>query len=379
MPIATESGFPPTGAGFGAGRRALIVALLLSASACGPGITDVVQRPPEDLSRGWVTATPASVGVDGAQLASAYDNARAIPGMRSLLVVRQGKLVGEEYFGGNRADSVNHLRSGTKTVTALLTGIALRQGAIRSTARTLTEVIPASVIAIPDDKRGITVKHLLTMTAGFQWNETGVAEYNNWVLSSDQLAYVLARPLSDVPGQRFNYNSAAVHLLSAIIAEATGKSERQFAQENLFTPLGITDVRWETDSRGYNNGAAGLSLRPRDIAKIGALILQEGYSGESEIVPADWIREISTAKTRGVWTFGNFGLLDYGDLLWLGRAGGDEVWLAQGYGGQAIVVVPALDMVVVATSTWQGIGTYAGPQATTIIDLILGEVLPAAR
>jgi CubicO group peptidase (beta-lactamase class C family) len=303
-----------------------------------------------------------------------------MPGMRSLLVVRRGKLVGEEYFNGNRADSVNHLRSVTKTVTALLVGIAVRRGSIRSTAQTLPDVIPPTVAVIPDDKRQITVKNLLTMTGGFQWNEVqNVTEYNNWALAPDQINYILQRPMSDAPGARFNYNSAATHLLSVILTEASGKSTDAFAQEHLFTPLGITELSWETDNRGYNNGGAGLALKPRDLAKIGSLILQEGYSGSTELVPSDWIREMTTAKSYGVWRYGDIGLLDYGDLIWLGRVRGNDAYVCEGYGGQVVLIVPSLDLVVVATTTWRYLGSDAQPQAAAVIDLIMDQVIPAVN
>jgi CubicO group peptidase (beta-lactamase class C family) len=360
-------------------RDAVLFVALIAATSCDSPVGPA-KRPPSDLSGPWIVAAPQSVDIDPAQLSQAYASARTMSGMRSLLVVRRGKLVGEEYFNGNRVDSINHLRSVTKSVTALLVGIAVRRGLIRSTAQTLPDVIPLTIAEIPDDKRQITVKHLLTMTAGFQWNEVqNVTEYNNWVLAPDQIRYVLDRAMSDAPGQRFNYNSAAVHLLSVVLTEAGGKSTRAFAQEHLFTPLGITDLTWETDKRGYNNGGAGLALRPRDLAKIGSLILQEGYSGSTELVPSDWIREMTTAKSREVWRYGDIGLLDYGDLIWLGKAGGYDAYVCEGYGGQVVLIVPGLDLVVVATTTWQYIGSAASSQATAVINLIMDGVIPAVK
>jgi CubicO group peptidase (beta-lactamase class C family) len=360
-------------------RKLFLIAALLGAASCDSPLSPA-KRPPSDLSGPWVVAAPQTVDIDPAQLSSAYTTARTMPGMRSLLVVRKGKLVGEEYFNGNRADSLNHLRSVTKTVTALLVGIAVRHGSIRSTAQTLPEVIPSTVAAIPDDKRQITVKNLLTMTGGFQWNESqSVSEYNNWILAPDQIKYILERPLSDAPGTRFNYNSAAVHLLSVILTEGSGKTTRAFAQEHLFTALGITDLTWETEKRGYINGAAGLALRPRDLAKIGALILQEGYSGSTEVVPSDWVHEMTTAKSRQVWRYGAMDLLDYGDLIWLGKVRGADAYLCEGYGGQVVLVVPSLDLVVVATTTWQSIGAGASSQAAAVINLIVDEVIPAVQ
>jgi CubicO group peptidase (beta-lactamase class C family) len=360
-------------------RNALLVAAVIAAASCdspaGP-----VKRPPSDLSGPWVVAAPETVDIDAALLSSAYANARAMPGMRSLLVVRRGKLVGEEYFNGNRADSLNHLRSVTKTVTALLVGIAVRRGSIRSTAQTLPDVIPVTVATIPDDKRQITIKNLLTMTGGFQWNEVqNVTEYNNWALAPDQINYILQRQMSDPPGARFNYNSAATHLLSVILTEANGKSTRAFAQDHLFTALGITDLSWETDNRGYNNGGAGLALKPRDLAKIGSLILQEGYSGSTELVPSDWIREMTTAKSYGVWRYGDIGLLDYGDLIWLGKVRGADAYVCEGYGGQVVLIVPSLDLVVVATTTWRYLGSDAQLQAAAVINLIVDQVIAAVN
>src|SRR5262249_18040106 len=145
---------------------------------------------------------------------------------------------------------------------------------------------------IDGSKAGITVDNLLTMTSGFAWDESTPAGYNEWALASDQINFLLARSLSDSPGTRFNYNSAAVHLLAAGLSQATSRTAQDFADENLFTPLGIRDRTWEVDNRGYNNGGAGLSLRSRDLAKIGQLVLQDGNSAARSVVPAAWINEM---------------------------------------------------------------------------------------
>lgn len=297
--------------------------------------------------------------------------------MRSLLVVRHGRLIAEQYFGTVTADSLNDGRSVTKSITSLLVGIAISKKIITGTTERLDTLIHPPVAQITGAKAAITVDNLLTMTSGFEWDETE-AGYDAWALAPDQIDYLLERPLSDQPGTRFNYNTAAVHLISAGLEEATGLTEEEFARRNLFPPLGITADAWETDDRGFNNGGAGLALRARDLAKIGQLVLQDGRSGETQVVPTEWIhRELAVHEHTG-GAYGPVSNLDYGYLWWLTTADGHRVEFAWGFRGQYIVLVPDLDLVVVAT------GALDAPvdpdvEAQSILGVIMGGVLPAVR
>jgi CubicO group peptidase (beta-lactamase class C family) len=216
------------------------------------------------------------------------------------------------------------------------------------------------------------------MSAGFEWNELGdVSEYNDWVLARDQLDYLLARPLIAPPGTTFSYNSAAVHLLSAVLQEHAGGTAA-FADARLLGPLGITQRDWEVDDRGIPNGGAGLYLRPLDMAKLGQLVLQRGRSGSKEVIPTAWIDESIRAHIVPHSSVPGLGDLGYGYLWWLGRSGGHDAAFAWGYGGQFIYIVPDLDLVVVTTATWQGLGTGQAAQAESILAFIATRIAPTA-
>jgi len=362
--------------------RSRLLAVCVLLAACGgetTGPSSPLPTEPIDLAADWAVSSPEKEGVDPTKLEAAFNSAVGIPGLRSITVVRHGHLVAERYYAGARADSLYALRSVTKSVISLLVGIAIHQGKIRDIDQTLSELFKPP-LPTPDAGHGvITVGNLLTMTGGFQWNEgSDVTEYNDWVLAPDQVEYVLARPIVAPPGTTFNYNSAAVHLLSAVLQVDAGGTAA-FADTYLLKPLGINSRDWEIDNQGIPNGGAGLYLRPRDIAKLGQLIIQRGRSGDTEVVPPSWIDQ-STQRHGGVYDqLGAIGPLGYGDLWWLGDTAGHPIVLGWGYGGQLLYIVPGLDLVVVTTARWQGIGGAVGPQTTAIGNLIAQRIVPAVH
>lgn len=210
---------------------------------------------------------------------------------------------------------------------------------------------------LPDDKKKITLKDVLTMTAGLKWNES--VPYSNWENTHTQMTssgnwidFVLNLPLVEKPGDHFKYNTGTSNLLAIIIKQATGMGIDAFARKYLFEPLGITKSRWFRDSQGNpcsggSNG--GVFLRPRDMAKIGQLFLDRGKWNGKTIISESWVKE-STAKQRGN--------THYGYLWWRGAGYFNNktipYFFASGYGGQAIYVVPDLDLVVGMTSSYYG-------------------------
>lgn len=360
-----------------------IVPFVCFAAACSDGITSPLgysAQHPSDLSQEWTLTPPASQGVDSAALAEGFSAASLVPGLTSLLVVRHSRLVGEWYASGGRSDSLYAARSVTKSVMSLLVGIAIHQGRLGGTDTPLSAYWRPTLPSLTAAKGAITIHDLLTMTSGFQWDEDGnVAQYNDWVSAPDEIAYLVDRPLVCAPGKCWNYNSAAVHLLSLILSDAIPAGVAAFADSTLFTPLGFHPVMWEIFPDGLPNGGAGLYLRPRDMAKIGALVLQQGVSGNTAVVPATWIREATQRQLKTVDGLRSTGLLDYGELWWVGHAGGHPVVVAWGYGGQYIWIVPDLDLVIVATATWQATGGAAPFDANAIADLLVTQIMPTAK
>ena len=324
--------------------------------------------------------TPAEQNIDESKLDAAYQQARQTDGLRSLLVARNGVLVAEQYFSGFNQNRLNHVRSVTKSVMATLIGIALREGFILSTNQTIAEFLqPVTEVDLTDQKSQITIEHLLTMTSGFEWHETGGNEYGNWITSSNQIDYVLSKPLVSTPGQSFVYNSATSHLLSVILTRASGMTTKEFADKYLFEPLGIYNVNWERASGGFYNGGAGLELVSRDMIKFGLLYLQNGQHAGQQLVPMDWLQRVWTQQRTLGFSFSAMQSVHYGFLWWMDKGGPHDAYLAWGYGGQFIYVVPDLQLIVTTTSRWQLSGADATGQERANLDLIINNVVAAVR
>ncbi|MFN0181724.1 MAG: serine hydrolase domain-containing protein [Gemmatimonadales bacterium] len=354
----------------------LTAAGLWLAAAC----TDVPTGPAplDDLAAEWPVSTPAAAGLDASKIQAAIAKAKTLPRLLSLLVVRNGTLAVEEYFNGNHRDSLNDVRSVTKSVVSTLVGAAAFRGILPTLDGPLTQHLPAQHLPRLTPATGaITVRQLLTMSSGFQWDEQGVAEYNAWVVGSDPVGYLLARPLVASPGANFTYNSAAVHLLSVALTGAIARPLDDFAAEALFAPLGIGRVRWERLADGAPNGGSGLDLRPRDMAKIGAVWLAGGSTGSVRVFSESY-RAAAATQSFGTWSMAPVPQYGYGYLWWVARTPHGDGFFAWGYGGQFIFVVPAKAMVVVVTTEWRGAGDAAPQQALNGLDLIVNGVLAAA-
>jgi CubicO group peptidase (beta-lactamase class C family) len=360
------------------GRTAVALALLAGTAACGDSPSGPSERGDIDISLPWQYAEPAALGMDGPALERAASQAGALPRMRSLVVVREGRIALERYYNGFGPDSLADLRSVTKSVVSMLTGIAMDQGGISSLDLTLGELLTQD-LGIPSAAQApISLRHLLTMSGGFQWDESGVAEYNDWRRSGDFVQYLLDRPVVSEPGTAFTYNSAAVHLLSLLVERSMGASLILFANVGLFQPLGITRGQWEGMIDGTVNGGAGLDLRPLDLARLGQLYLQRGRSGGRTVVRGDWV-DLTTEPAYD-WSrrVGPAGGITYGHLWWVDRD--RDAFFAWGYGGQFLYVVPARRLVVVTTTDWSLLSQEGGPAAleAAVMEVIVEGVVPAA-
>ncbi|WP_456705298.1 serine hydrolase domain-containing protein [Bradyrhizobium sp. USDA 4449] len=274
------------------------------------------------------------------------------------------------------ADTLHNLKSCSKSVASLVVGIALDQGLIRSIEEPVFSFFPElSDLRSPDRDR-ILLSHLLTMSMGLKWVEATPAtgDDNDEVrmhMAPDACRYVLGLPVTALAGQEFFYNTGALALVSAIVRKATGRPLDEFARRVLFDPLGITEFEWSR-FKGDSDAGGGLRLRPRDMAKIGQLVLQGGRWNDRQIVSRAWIEASTTMKLRA--TDGQ----SYGYLWWLrsSRLNGRVVQsiAAQGRGGQSIRIVPELDLVVAVTA-----GCYQdySPEAAKVQFGVFRDVLQA--
>jgi CubicO group peptidase (beta-lactamase class C family) len=190
----------------------------------------------------------------------------------------------------------------TKSVTSAMTGIAIRNGQIKSVRQNVLDFFPEIAMETKDQYlKDITVEHLLTMSAGFNTNT--LPDFTNKDSSFDSARHFLTYDsvLSE-PGETFYYDSGLPHLMSAIIQKTSGQTLEAYAKTALFGPLGITDYGWQSDPQGITTGNTGLVLRPRDMAKLGYLYLHHGQWNGKQIVPAGWVR-VSTSRhmeTKGL-------------------------------------------------------------------------------
>jgi CubicO group peptidase (beta-lactamase class C family) len=363
-------------------RVAATAAALLTAvtlAACGdafapaPGTT-------VDLAGPWHEVTPAQVGMDGEALDRAAAQAAGIPRFRTLLVARWGGLVLERYFGGAGVATLNDVRSVTKSVVSTLAGIAEGRGLLPNLDTTIATYLGADYRLDATDS-AVTVRDLLTMSSGYQWNETA-AVYNAWrTATGDHVQLFLDLPPAAPPGTTYAYDTPAVYVLGVLLQHATGMALPDFADRYLFAPIGVRAVRWEPLDPGTVNGGAGIALEARDLLRLGQLFLQDGRCGGRQIVPADWVALATRPYYSWRTTFGPVGDLTYGYLWWVSDALNDPAYFAWGYGGQFIYVVPALDLVVVATTDWAGIADAATVNAleASVLDVIVNGVVAAVR
>jgi CubicO group peptidase (beta-lactamase class C family) len=192
-------------------------------------------------------------------------------------------------------------------------------------------------------KRSITIEDLLTMRSGLE--STSNRNYGAWVQSSNWVRHVLAKPLVAEPGREMIYSTGNSHLLSAIVTKVTGKSTWQFTQESLARPLGFSLAAWPRDPQGIFFGGNDMLMTPRQMLAFGELYLQEGRIGGKQVVPSDYVAESLEPRGRS-----RISGREYGYGWWIREMAGRETFYAWGFGGQFIVVVPSLDLVVVSTS-----------------------------
>lgn len=343
---------------------------------------------------GWEVAAPDQVGFDAAQLCAITEKMDATKvNVHAVLVARRGKLVYERYRAGEDeawgkplgpvafdADTQHDLRSISKSVTALLVGIALQDAPDRTLDAPVLDFYPQYAELRTPEKERITVRHLLTMSQGQTWDEfRPYSDPENsevrLIRSPDAFRFALEQPVELPPGKRYNYSAASATLLMGIVEKLSGQAFEDFARSRLFEPLGIKDFTWTKMPNGATAAASGLRLKPRDLVKLGQLVLARGEWQGKPVVPAYWIEASTTPQINGA------SIYFYGFQWWLGRTlvGQREVRWAAGFGlgGQRLFVVPAFDLVVLSHA-----GLYKAPglsQGLFAAEILGDYVLAAVR
>ena len=308
-------------------------------------------------------ASPESQGMDGAILEQVVEeiNDGRYGDMNALLVLRNNYLVLEhysspQYYG---RDYRHPAKSITKSVTSALVGIVHGQGRLPALDSKLPDLLPAyaDLIRQDDRKQQITLHHLLSMTAGFEWDELAAGDTDQFKMmrTRDWIAYALKRPMRDRPGDRLEYNGGLSMMLSPILQDAIDDDVIDYATRNLFDPIGLENWNWTVTNDLKPNTVSGLAMSRRDMARIGLLFLNRGRWGDRQVIPADWIDRSTRVQVLGKGPYYPFA---YGYQWWrlqdaaptVAMLEVNDVYFALGYGGQFVFVVPHLRLVVVSTA-----------------------------
>ena len=378
-----------------AGALAALAATAAAQSAPPAPKPPVVYTIPASLGDGWTTGTAERVGIDRRRLEQMTESIRSHPddNVHAVLIERDGRLVYEDYFSGKderrgrplgvvafTRDTLHDLRSVTKSVISALVGVASATGAIPSLDAPLLDYFPEYTDLQGPERRGITVRHALGMTAGLDWNEdVSYADPKNdetvMDRSPDPVRYVLGRPIVAAPGATWRYNGGTTEVLGAILQRATKQSLPDYARTVLFSPLGISAFEWIGSGKAPS-AASGLRLRPRDLAKFGSLYLHDGQWNGRQVLPRVWVRE----STQRRLTFPGQEARGYGYQWWhtcySTPSGIVEVPTAVGNGMQRVFVLRAQRTVVTVVS-----GRYndrsINPPERLLLDFILPALPPA--
>lgn len=334
----------------------------------------VLEKNPQN----FISANPDDVGMNGGLL---HQSVSALPpaaehGLRSMLVLRNGKLVLEEYWNGYDRNTLQDIRSVTKSVTSLLVGIAIDRQLLVNVDEPIGKYLGAPYSDVIALKKNITLEHLLTMRSGLACDDHDAlspGQEDRIYRTGDWVRSFLELPSAYPVGEKTHYCTAGVIALGRIIAEASKRSIPEFSNEYLFSLLDINDARWsDFDKHRQTDTGGHLFLRPRDMLKIGQLVLQKGMWNDRQLISRQWIENSTREHTR------IDGGKSYGYLWWreLVPHKGKQIGIvaAYGNGGQYIFVIPELDMVVVFTG-----GNYNSEKASRPFQMMTKYVFPSVK
>jgi len=278
------------------------------------------------------------------ELNGVLDQAFEIGSIESVMVEKNGEVIAQQFEGRMNPNRTTNIKSASKSILSLLVGITIREGYLEGVEQPIAEFFEDYFAENPNPKKeAITIGDLITMRGGLE--STSIRNYGRWVVSNNWYRYVLDGDIEGEPGGEMIYSTGSTHLLSVILTRATGMSTRAFANQYLFDPMGINLGGWDRDPQGYYFGGNNMAMSPADMLKIGRMMMNMGEWQGEQIVPQEWI--LDSVKT---YTRSNYNPYDMGYLWWSRPVNGYEAIFAWGHGGQYIMMIPELDVVLAITS-----------------------------
>ena len=341
-----------------------------------------IYKEPAKLDDGWDVSSLITEGIDSTMYNRVIDklvNDNNYKRMHSLLIVKNNKLIAEDYFYDFDDNKPHDLRSANKTITSILMGIAIDHGFIKNVDVKVYDIFPEyqSIIDWGANKHLLTIKHLLTMNTGLDcndWDEMSVGNEEVLYKTEDWIKSFLQLPFKEKSGMQFSYCTFGEILARAIIVKTTGISLQDFAKKCLFEPLNIENYEWTLTMPDREDIGIRVSLTPRDFAKLGQLYLNNGIWKEEQIVSFDWVT--TSVLSHTTTTEKRLGFPKYGFLWWKNyfdiKGRRIEGYQAQGNGGQMLFVFPEFAMIVVFTA-----GNYSNPRMLNAFKILENDILPS--
>jgi CubicO group peptidase (beta-lactamase class C family) len=368
----------------------VICTIMLLTVACSSQPSTSLKLPEYWPTKGWQLDSPSNRGFDAVKVGDIASMAsNEVPFLDSIIIIRNGFIVYEEYFNGYDSTKTHDIASVTKSWTSAAVGIAQAQGKLPNLDAQLPTLLPDYFSAGEHaDKREITLRHLLMMRSGIDWDEeildTSGYGTGEDLLGTDLTEFGLSFPMAHKPGETWNYSSLDTQLISAIVQHSVGRSLESFTAANLFEQMGISEFNWLADSTGTTIGGQNLHLRPRDMAKLGLLYLQDGIWDGQQLVPSEWIRQSLTPQAGEAYYAPSGQIQEiewYGYLWWTWKPDwffGYHAFQAQGYAGQQVLVLPDLDLIIVTTANLSNVNPFtAGEQEEAVYSFLLERIFPA--
>lgn len=312
-----------------------------------PGRFDAVTLQ-EVAETDWVADLPGTHGVASSALEQVFAEGARVPGLRSLVVVRDGMLIGERYFHGALPSHLLPVNSITKSVSSMLVGLALARGTLAGLQEPVHRLLPEAADMPGAALAGVTLQQILQGRTGVSFDVSRSRELLN---ARDPVRQALAVPRSAPPRSGWTYNDAAISLLSPILQRAEGSGLSTLAARDLFAPLGIRRFAWQRDRLDRVLSYAGLALRTRDLAKLAWMVAQQGRWQGVQVLPADWVSESTRAHGPADWPAAPLHGVGYGYLWFTGMLQSQPLVWGLGYGGQTALISPTRRLVVATAAT----------------------------
>ncbi len=355
----------------------LFAALLLFINTCSETGTET-----EDLFSSyepyeWDEAAPESVGIDTDLIELAVGKANDLDYLHSLLVVKNDMLIVEYYFDGYKPEEPHIIRSVSKSFLSVFIGLAIREGYIHNINEKIINYIPEYEMMMSDERmKDITILDILTMKSGMKRDREFYAEAfiqsNNWIQT------IFEESLIADPGTAYNYSTTSTHILALVLQNALGEDIVKFTHTHLFSKLTIELADWEKDPQGNYFGGNNMYFVPRDMALFGHVVMNKGMFNGEQIIPMEWIAEsMKDTRNEPGLTWGSLSDIGYGYLWWLGKMNDYNVELGIGHGGQFIIMIKELDLLVVTTAEAYEDWEQADIQERGILSLVADYIIPS--